>query len=116
MLTSNSFVLNNGGYTVERLIHGKTADYNEVAILDYGLLAKAFGPAFKSKYHGPIKTCGELTDLLNNPGFGDADCFQMVELILPPLDAPKAVIKVGEAIDEFNKSKSEKEKKTVPGA
>ncbi|KAF2107145.1 thiamine diphosphate-binding protein [Lophiotrema nucula] len=110
------FVLNNGGYTVERLIHGKTADYNEVAILDYGLLAKVFGPAFKSKYHGPIKNCGELTDLLNDPGFGDADCFQLVELILPPLDAPKAVIKIGEAIDEFNKSKSEKEKKTVPGA
>jgi pyruvate decarboxylase len=109
-----SFVLNNNGYTVERLIHGKTASYNEVAILDYSLLAKAFGPAFPSKYHGPIKTCGELTDLVNDPSFGDADCFQLVELILPELDAPSAVIRTGAAIDEFNKSKSEK--KTVPGA
>jgi len=80
------------------------------------LLAKSFGPAFASKYHGPIKTCGELTQLLNDPGFGHAGCFEMVELILPPLDAPKAVIKTGEAIDEFNKSKAEKAKATVPGA
>ncbi|KAF2654182.1 pyruvate decarboxylase [Lophiostoma macrostomum CBS 122681] len=108
------FVLNNNGYTVERLIHGKTALYNEVAILDYSLLAKAFGPAFPSKYHGPIKTCGELTDLVNDPELGDANCFQLVELILPELDAPSAVIRTGAAIDEFNKSKFEK--RTVPGA
>jgi pyruvate decarboxylase len=84
--------------------------------LDYSLLAKAFGPAFKSKYHGPIKTCGELTQLLDDLEFGHAGCFEMVELILPPLDAPKAVIKTGEAIDEFNKSKAEKAKGGVPGA
>lgn len=37
-------MLNNGGYTVERLIHGKEAFYNEVAILHYSLLGKTFGP------------------------------------------------------------------------
>lgn len=37
----------------------------------------------------------------------------MVELILPPLDAPSAVIKTGAAIDEFNKAKAAK---TVQGA
>jgi pyruvate decarboxylase len=40
----------------------------------------------------------------------------MVELIPPPLDAPRAVIKTGEAIDEFNKSKAEKAKSAVQGA
>jgi pyruvate decarboxylase len=115
VLTSHSFVLNNGGYTVERLIHGKTADYNEVAIYDYAMLAKAFGPAFESTYHGPITTCGQLTELLGTPGFGDEGCFSLVEVVLPPLDAPKAVIKTGAAIDEFNKSKSEK-KNAVQGA
>ncbi|KAF2874581.1 thiamine diphosphate-binding protein [Massariosphaeria phaeospora] len=102
------FVLNNGGYTVERLIHGKTADYNDVAILDYSLLAPAFGPAFESKYHGPIKTNGELSELLKEPSFGNAGCLELVELILEPLDAPKAVIKTGAAINEFNKAKAEK--------
>ncbi|KAI1022369.1 hypothetical protein LB505_007299 [Fusarium chuoi] len=69
------FVLNNGGYTVERLIHGKEAFYNEVAILHYSLLGKTFGP--------------------------------LVELVLPPLDAPSAVIKTSAAIDAFNKAKAE---------
>ncbi|KAM0244500.1 hypothetical protein ACHAP5_006181 [Fusarium lateritium] len=102
------FVLNNGGYTVERLIHGKEAFYNEVAILDYSLLARTFGPAFESKYHGPIKTCGELSSLLEDPDFGNAGCLELVELILPSLNAPSAVIKTGAAIDAFNKAKAEK--------
>ncbi|KAL9562328.1 hypothetical protein ACKAV7_013411 [Fusarium commune] len=101
------FVLNNGGYTVERLIHGKEAFYNEVAVLDYSMLGKTFGPAFESKYHGPIKTCGELSSLLRDPNFGNVGCLELVELVLPPLDAPSAVIKTGAAIDAFNKAKAE---------
>lgn len=77
ILTTSSFVLNNGGYTVERLIHGKEAFYNEVAILDYSLLAKTFGPAFESKYHGPIETCGDLSGLLRDPSFGNAGCLEV---------------------------------------
>lgn len=80
ILTPSSFVLNNGGYTVERLIHGKEAFYNEVAILDYALLAKTFGPAFESKYHGPIKTCGDLSGLLRDPDFGNAGCLEVSKL------------------------------------
>ncbi|KAH7237067.1 thiamine diphosphate-binding protein [Fusarium redolens] len=101
------FVLNNGGYTVERLIHGKEAFYNEVAILDYSMLSKTFGPAFESKYHGPVKTCRELSSILQDPKFGNAGCLELVELVLPPLDAPSAVIKTGAAIDAFNKAKAE---------
>jgi pyruvate decarboxylase len=83
MLTRHySFVLNNGGYTVERLIHGKEAFYNEVAIYDYSALAKAFGPAYQSKYHGPIKTCGDLSKLLKDPGFGDAGCLEVSSVYL----------------------------------
>ncbi|KAF4988095.1 hypothetical protein FGRMN_9961 [Fusarium graminum] len=107
------FVLNNGGYTVEHLIHGKEAFYNEVAILDYSLLGKIFGPAFASKYHGPIKTCGELSELLSDHKFGNAGC---LELILQPLDAPSAVIKTGAAIDAFNKTKAEEGSGVVQGA
>ncbi|KAH4169209.1 pyruvate decarboxylase [Parastagonospora nodorum] len=102
------FVLNNGGYTVERLIHGKTAAYNDVAVLDYAMLAKAFGPAYPSKYYGPIRTCGDLAHLLQSPDFGNAGCFELVELVLRPLDAPMAVIETGAAIDAFNKAKGRK--------
>jgi pyruvate decarboxylase len=79
------------------------------------MLAKAFGPAFESIYYGPITTCGQLTELLGTPGFGDKGCFLLVEVVLLLLDAPKAVIKTGAAIDKFNKSKLEK-KNAVQGA
>lgn len=72
-----SFVLNNGGDTVERLIHGKQATYNDVAIYDYSTLDKTFGPDHPSNYHGPIKTCGDLKKLLSNPDFGNANCLEV---------------------------------------
>lgn len=53
------------------------APYNDVAILDYSLLAQTFGPAFRSKYYGPIKTCGELSQLLNKEEFGHAQCLEV---------------------------------------
>ena len=99
------FVLNNDGYTVERLIHGKTAMYNKVPIWDYSLLAKTFGPSFPSKYHGPIDTCEKLRALIANPEFGNGEAFELVELILGPLDAPLNVRLCGAAIDEFNQKK-----------
>jgi len=76
-LILNSFVLNNDGYTVERLIHGKDAEYNKVPYLDYGALAKALGPDFPPEYYGPVKTCEELTNLLDNETLAKAERFQV---------------------------------------
>jgi pyruvate decarboxylase len=104
MCSPYRFVLNNDGYTVERLIHGMEADYNEVAHWDYSSLAKAFGPRFPSKYHGPIKTADDLVSLLKNPELRE-ECFQLVELVLNKHDAPLSVRLTGAAIDEFNKAK-----------
>jgi pyruvate decarboxylase len=102
------FILNNGGYTVERLIHGKTEEYNDVAVWDYSSMAKMFGPAFRSQYHGPVKTNEDLVRLIESSVVREGDCLQVVELSLAPLDAPKSVLKTGAAIDEFNKQKGKK--------
>jgi pyruvate decarboxylase len=72
-----SFVLNNDGYTVERLIHGLEAQYNKVPIWDYGGLSKVFGPGIPSMYHGPIKTCEQLVSFLADPNFGKGDDFEV---------------------------------------
>lgn len=71
------FVFNHGDYTVERLIHGKEAFYNEVAIYDYLLLAKPFGPAYNTKYYGLVSTGGQLSELLEDPAFGNATCLEV---------------------------------------
>ncbi|KAK5756570.1 Pyruvate decarboxylase 1 [Elasticomyces elasticus] len=109
------FVLNNNGYTVERLIHGKTASYNTLPVWDYKQLCTVFGPEFPSKYYGPIKTCDELEKLLDNPELHKGDCFQLVELILGELDAPWSVGKVTAKIEEFNSRNAPKEVGTSMG-
>jgi pyruvate decarboxylase len=98
-----SFVLNNAGYTVERLIHGPNADYNAVAEYDYSALAQAFGPKFLSKYHGPIRTAEELVSLFESRKLRE-DSFHLVELILDKLDAPLSVRSTGAAVGRFNET------------
>ena len=71
------FVLNNNGYTVERLIHGKTASYNELPLWDYDALRRVFGPKHPSKYRGPIRTCQELDTLLADEEFQTCPAFQV---------------------------------------
>lgn len=99
-----SFILNNGGYTVERLIHGKDADYNAVALWDYSNLCKTFGPAHASKYHGPIDTDKKFMDLIHEADL-DPDHLHVVELALGPMDAPMSVAKTTAAIEAFNEKK-----------
>jgi pyruvate decarboxylase len=103
-MASLRFVLNNGGYTIERLIHGPEADYNTVAEYDYSALAKAFGPKFSSKYHGPIRTAEELVRLIGSGKLRE-DSFQLVEVILGKLDAPLSVRNTGAAVGRFNEKK-----------
>ena len=71
-----SFVLNNDGYTVERLIHGMEASYNTVPTWDYGALFQAFGPHFKTKSH-LVKTPDDLDALLADAEFNSAGCAQV---------------------------------------
>jgi pyruvate decarboxylase len=76
-LKCQSFLLNNDGYTIERLIHGMEAPYNKVPIWDYGALFKAFGPAYNPKYY-LVKTSSELEELLGDAAFNAADRPQVI--------------------------------------
>ena len=103
-----SFLLNNDGYTIERLIHGKDAAYNKVPDWDYSKLAHVFGPEYKNKYWGPVGTAEELDKVLADPELNDGDCFRLVELKLGYLDAPLSVRMAGDAVEEFNKKQGAK--------
>ncbi|KAI7210258.1 pyruvate decarboxylase [Hortaea werneckii] len=108
------FVLNNNGYTVERLIHGKNASYNTLPLWDYKALASVFGPQHPTKYYGPVRTCEALDHLLADEAFNACESFQLVELILPELDAPVSVRLTTEAVEAFN-NKNAAGSKTVGG-
>jgi pyruvate decarboxylase len=62
------FLLNNDGYTIERLIHGMDAEYNTLPVWDYAGLFQAFAPKHKTR-HLLIKTPQELEAILDEPDF-----------------------------------------------
>ena len=81
------FLINNGGYTIERGYLGKTEPYNDVANWAYADLPKVFHPDSTARSF-VVKTCGDLQDALSAPN----DTMIFVESIMDPTDAPAAVI------------------------
>jgi indolepyruvate decarboxylase len=81
------FLINNGGYTIERGYMGKTADYNDVATWAYTELPKVFRPDTNAKSF-LVKTVADLEKALSAPN----DSLIFIESVMDPYDAPAAVI------------------------
>jgi indolepyruvate decarboxylase len=81
------FLINNGGYTIERGYIGKTAHYNDVATWAYAELPKVFRPDTTARSF-VVKTVADLDKALSAPN----DSLIFVESIMDPHDAPAAVI------------------------
>ncbi|WP_439671828.1 Indole-3-pyruvate decarboxylase [Cupriavidus necator] len=79
------FLLNNGGYTIERMILGENSAYNDVDNWRYTDLARAFDRHDRS-LSIEVRTVGELDVALGRAE--SADCLVFVELNLPKMDAP----------------------------
>ena len=104
LLTSPpSFVLNNDGYTIERLIHERRPSTTRCC--DYSGLAKVFGPEHPCKYWGQIKIAEELDKVLADPELDDGVCFRLVELKIGYLDAPASVRQASAAVEAFNQKR-----------
>jgi len=81
------FLINNGGYTIERGYMGKTSDYNDIARWAYTELPKAFCPDTTARSF-MVKTVGDLERALSAPN----DSLILIESVMDPYDAPAAVI------------------------
>jgi indolepyruvate decarboxylase len=81
------FLINNGGYTIERGYLGKTASYNDVATWAYADLPRVFRPDTTARSF-VVKTVADLHNALSAPN----DRMIFVESIMSPYDAPAAVI------------------------
>jgi len=81
------FLINNGGYTIERGYMGKTEIYNDVARWAYAELPKVFRPDTTARSF-VVKTVDDLRGALSAPN----DTLILVESIMDPYDAPAAVI------------------------
>jgi indolepyruvate decarboxylase len=81
------FLINNGGYTIERGYLGKTATYNDIATWAYADLPQVFCPGTTARSF-VVKTVADLERALSAPN----DTLIFVESVMDPHDAPAAVI------------------------
>ena len=81
------FLINNGGYTIERGYMGKTSDYNDIAGWAYSKLPKVFRPDTNARSF-VVKTVADLEQALSAPN----DSLILIESVMDPYDAPAAVI------------------------
>lgn len=99
-------ILNNDGYTIERLIHGKTAKYNDISSWNWQGLLDFFDASGKiPKRSLKAETRGQLEAILKDEEFRKADRCQLLEVKMGVLDAPKALIKQGELVSRLRPSR-----------
>ncbi len=81
------FLINNGGYTIERGYLGKAESYNDIANWSYADLPKVFRPDTSARSF-VVRTVSDFKDVLSTPN----DTMIFVESIMDPYDAPAAVV------------------------
>jgi pyruvate decarboxylase len=97
------FVLNNKGYTIERYIHGKNRKYNDVSNWKWTSLLETLNDSEKfetASYTVNDKT--ELSNLLDDATFAQANKIQVVEVIMETFDAPSMLQRQGELTGKGN--------------
>ncbi|KAF4637256.1 hypothetical protein G7Y89_g830 [Cudoniella acicularis] len=96
------FVICNDGYTVERLIHGMDADYNDIQPWLFTEVIRTFGAAEGSYKTYKVKTKEEISTLFEDKVFNTCNILQLVELHMPKYDAPNALKMTFEEIARRN--------------
>jgi indolepyruvate decarboxylase len=78
-------VVNNDGYTVERMIHGKTAPYNDIVSWSWADIPTALGVTNHLTFRA--QTYGELDDAFVAAA-SHRDRMVLIEAVVPRLDVP----------------------------
>jgi len=97
------FLINNDGYTIERLILGERASYNDIQLWNYSHLCSVFAG------DTPFESCRvistrDLEQALNRAADSD-HCF-FIEVIMPRMDAPEALRTLGPVYAQQDYGKS----------
>ncbi|CDK25465.1 unnamed protein product [Kuraishia capsulata CBS 1993] len=100
-LNTYLFVLNNNGYTIERLIHGMTAQYNDIQIWDHHKMLPLFSG--NHDYENlKVGTVAEVEELFNDAEFNKPSKLRMIEIMLDEKDAPDNLVKQAEITAKTN--------------
>lgn len=94
------FVLNNGGYTIEKLIHGEHAEYNQIQSWNHQLMLEMFGAKKYENYK--VSKVGELDKLFKDEKFGTNDTIRLIEVMLDEMDAPTNLVEQARLSSQAN--------------
>lgn len=94
-------VVNNDGYTVERAIHGVTAEYNDITGWRWTELPAALGVPDALTFR--VSTYGELDDALTTAA-ATPDRMVFVEVMLGRMDIPPLLTELAQSASDANSS------------
>ncbi|KAH3661212.1 hypothetical protein OGAPHI_006619 [Ogataea philodendri] len=97
------FVLNNKGYTIEKLIHGEHAQYNMIQTWDHSKILELFHDKVEYENHR-VSTVEELNTLFEDKAFNKNDKVRLIELMLDEMDAPANLVKQAKISEKINSS------------
>lgn len=100
------FILNNNGYTIERIIHGFNESYNDIQPWRYLDAPNFFGADLEDPSY-PIQTLracnwGELRAVLGRKDVSAGKGLVMVEVMMDVADAPVALKKLAASVSKRN--------------
>lgn len=101
-LTPTIFLIDNEGYTVERVIHGPKMAYNDIQQWDYDELPKVFGT---HTWSTTVTTEKELENALKERKMHNNN-MALITLKMDKMDAPMALKKISETVAQRNKYSS----------
>lgn len=94
------FILNNSGYTIEKLIHGETAEYNNIQPWKHQELLDTFGgDQFESLR---VETIKDLDNLFSDANFAKNDKIRVIELMLDVMDLPENLVQQAKLLAKTN--------------
>ncbi|KAF2199104.1 pyruvate decarboxylase [Delitschia confertaspora ATCC 74209] len=82
------FIINNAGYTIERMIWGAREKYNDIVPTRYShLLPLFFHPSPEKSFHY-AKTKDDLEKVLASPALKSPEHLQLIEMVMDKCDTP----------------------------
>ncbi len=100
-LTPVIFIIENSGYTVERVIHGETEPYNDVPQLNYYTIPHAFGATDKQYLFINVDTEKDLVNAMQKAN-DIPDKLIVIQANMGVMDAPEQLIKTGQLFEAQN--------------
>ncbi|CAF0799443.1 unnamed protein product [Adineta steineri] len=106
-------LLNNDGYTIEKLIHGPDRAYNNIQMWRYHKSFEYFGNGLKQNreqaitgFADQVKTREEFEKAMQQV-VKETDKIHFLEVIMPPMDAPKSLVLTIEGTREYKRRERE---------